>query len=435
MFNNDMAYNTALKLINLSPDEAYSYFYAAAALYGLGRYEEALKMYERSKQFGEDNQDADIMIANIYSLLNQGNKAIEIFKTKYPGLLSSHDSYAFIQLCERNLDEARNAMHKHLTTLRTEEELDERALKFFYKLKLNQKYNIDENEFKKYKTDKTQKDSERTLYYLKKDLYGNNPDNKRILVYSANGIGDLIMFSRYLHILEKHTKNIVLQAPFSVKRVLKYNFPDYEFIEDGEIINDNNYDYTSSFYCLLLNLKETNLKEIPFSNPYLKVEEALIKEKSEFDFIKTTKKKIGIFWMGNPVIMPQRSITPDKLKPLFEIPNSQIYSFQIDNFDYDSSMLRKELNFVDLAPYIKDYADTAAFLKNIDVLVTVDSSIAHLAGAMGIRTLLLLPFEAEWRWFHDTKTTPWYNSISIFKQKIPFDWEEVIERVKNELTI
>lgn len=435
MFKNDKAYNTALKLTDISPKEQYPYFFAAAALYGLGRYEEALKMYEKSKQFGDDNQDADIMIANIYSLFNRGNEAIEIFKTKYPELTEFHDNYAFIQLCERNLDEARNAMHKHLTTLRTQEELDKRALKFFYKLKLHQKYNINETEFKKYKTDKTQKDTERTEYYLKKDLFGKNPDNKRILVYSANGMGDLIMFSRYLHILEKHTKNIILQAPESMQRILKYNFPEYEYANPKGIIDEKNYDYTSSFYCLLLNLQEANLKDIPFSAPYLNIEDELVKEKSEYDFIKKQKKKIGIFWMGNPVIMPQRSITPNKLKPLFEIENSQIYSFQIDNFDYDSSELRKELPFFDLAPYIKDYADTAAFLKNMDVLVTVDSSIAHLSGALGIKTFLMLPFEAEWRWFHDTKTTPWYNSISIFKQKIPFDWDEVIERIKNELTI
>ena len=72
-------------------------------------------------------------------------------------------------------------------------------------------------------------------------------------------------------------------------------------------------------------------------------------------------------------------------------------------------------------------------LKALDVLVTIDSSIAHMAGALGVKTYLLLPHTAEWRWFNDNETTPWYKSITIFKQKSPNDWDEVIERVKCKL--
>ena len=97
--------------------------------------------------------------------------------------------------------------------------------------------------------------------------------------------------------------------------------------------------------------------------------------------------------------------------------------------------MKNELSLIDLAPYIKDYFDTAGFLKNIDLLITIDSSIANLAGAMGVKTFLLLPYRTDWRWFYDTETTSWYDSVKIFKQKIPFCWDEVIERVKHELTV
>ena len=86
-----------------------------------------------------------------------------------------------------------------------------------------------------------------------------------------------------------------------------------------------------------------------------------------------------------------------------------------------------------MSSYIKDYTDTAIFLKNIDILVTIDTSIAHLAGAMGIKTFLLLPYDSEWRWFTDEEKTPWYDSIKIFKQKEPNNWKDVIQRVKNEI--
>ena len=89
--------------------------------------------------------------------------------------------------------------------------------------------------------------------------------------------------------------------------------------------------------------------------------------------------------------------------------------------------------YIYISKHIKNYADTASLLKNLDVLITIDSSIVHMAGALGVKTYLLLPFTAEWRWFDDNCSTPWYDSVKIFKQNIPNDWEEVISRVKNEI--
>ena len=435
IFMNEQAYRIALQIIDIDKEKSYSYIYAADALFSLGKYSEAISMYEKSQNYSDDNEYSDTMIANIYSILNQGEKAVEIFKTKYPHLLSKNDNYAYIQMCERNLEEVRDIMHLKNTGTHTEDELDKRAIQYFYKLNIDKKYNINEQTFKQFKTNKSKKDIQSARYYIKKDLYGHNPDNKRILIYNKNGMGDIIMFSRYLFVLEKHTKNITVQVPKAMFRLFKYNFPQFDIIQEGEIINENNYDYTSSFFGLLFNLEENTLKNIPYSKPYISIDDALVKEKENYDFIKNDKKKIGIFWMGNPVLMTSRSVKPDKFKPLFDIKNSQLYSFQIEHFEKESEDIKNSLPLFDLAPYITDYADTAAFLKKMDVLVTIDTSIANLAGAMGIKTFLLLPFDSEWRWFHDTETTPWYDSIRIFKQHIPFNWDEVIERVKNELTI
>ena len=99
----------------------------------------------------------------------------------------------------------------------------------------------------------------------------------------------------------------------------------------------------------------------------------------------------------------------------------------MDNLDNGSE------DIINLSSQIQDYYDTAGFLQSLDVLITIDSSIAHMAGALGVKTFLLLPCTAEWRWFNDTETTSWYNSIRIFKQKSPAIWDDVIERVKVEL--
>ena len=186
---------------------------------------------------------------------------------------------------------------------------------------------------------------------------------------------------------------------------------------------------------LLVYSLRASLNSIPYSKGYLKVSDEAVKEKSNYDFMKTNKKKIGIFWQGNPSIYINRSIKLKYLQPLFDIENAAIYSFQLSGVDIESNKLKSQLPLIDIAPHIKSYEDTAAFLKNIDVLVTIDTSIANLAGALGVKTYLMLPCMPEWRWFYDTETTPWYDSVKIFKQKTPGAWEEVVARIKDELSV
>ena len=154
---------------------------------------------------------------------------------------------------------------------------------------------------------------------------------------------------------------------------------------------------------------------------------SLIKYFSNLDIFNNNNKKIGLFWQGNKKIFKNRSISFDILSHILKLKNITWYSFQYENGVENIEGL------YNLNNYIKNYDDTAALLYNIDLLITIDSSIAHMAGALGIKTLLLLPYTAEWRWFNDTKTTPWYNSIEIFRQTKINDWNSVINKVKEEL--
>ena len=88
---------------------------------------------------------------------------------------------------------------------------------------------------------------------------------------------------------------------------------------------------------------------------------------------------------------------------------------------------------INLGKDFKNFTDTAKALMAMDVLVTVDTSVAHLAGALGVKTYLLLPYATDWRWFDDTQTTPWYKSVEIFKQTDSISWEEPITNIINKL--
>ena len=106
----------------------------------------------------------------------------------------------------------------------------------------------------------------------------------------------------------------------------------------------------------------------------------------------------------------------------------------MSDIDKESDLLKKEKPLKDLAPLIGSYEDSAAFLKNMDVLVTIDTSIANLAGALGVKTFLLLPKTSEWRWFYDNDKTPWYDSVKILKAEKDLVWDDVMKRLEEELS-
>lgn len=243
-------------------------------------------------------------------------------------------------------------------------------------------------------------------------------DNKKVLVYSDCGLGDTIMFARYLPILQKKSNKVILQTDKELVSILKYNYPDIDVIRKSQ--NCSEYDVVIPIMNLPYALG-LDFDNIPSSEKYL------VTDNVHKELFNTDKFKIGLFYQGNKRVFKNRSIQYKELANLFDIKNSYFYSFQIENNEFEGE------NIINLKKYIKDYSDTSSLLKNIDVLVTIDSSIAHMAGALGIKTFLLLPNTVEWRWFDDTKTTPWYKSIRIFKQKSPNDWSDVLQAIKKEL--
>ena len=224
--------------------------------------------------------------------------------------------------------------------------------------------------------------------------------------------------------LKEKAKSLTLQTDNEILTLLKNNFPDINIIPKSQKIDDYDVVIPIMDVPYALNM---DLYNIPFSNGYLNADEQLINKFSKLDIFKSEKKKIGLFYKGNRKIFKNRSINFNEFVDLLKSDNCVFYSFQIDD------NLKESDNVINLKKYIKDYNDTAALLKTIDLLITIDSSIVHAAGALGVKTLLLLPKTAEWRWFNDEYTTPWYESVKIYKQKISKDWSEPINRLKKEL--
>ncbi len=255
---------------------------------------------------------------------------------------------------------------------------------------------------------------------------GKKHKDKTLLVYYYAGFGDHIMFSRYFPFLKKYFKHIKVWLPTNIKCLIEKNFPEIEFVDKSSV----KYDYSVSIMELhfLLNM---DFENIPDSNGYLTSDKGLV-EKYQKEYFDTNKFKIGLFWQGNPNVFANRSIKLKELEPIFlnKDKSFNFYSFEKED---NENQIKNYPQLIDLGVTFKNFEDTAAALMNLDILITIDSAIAHLAGALGVKTFLLLPYSSEWRWFDDTNTTPWYNSVRIYKQEKPYHWGDVVKKIANEI--
>ena len=250
--------------------------------------------------------------------------------------------------------------------------------------------------------------------------YGREIANKDVLIYTDCGLGDTIMYSRYIPILMQKVKSIILQTDDNLVKIMQESFPDIKVIPKGKALPEQ-VECVIPMMDIQLALG-LDFNNIPFAEGYLKAPEKEIPP-----VLSTQKKKVGLFWHGNKKIFKNRSLDYSYILDLIADKNIDFYSFQIDEDIEETD------NFHSLKSNISDYSDTAFLLKNLDVMITIDSSVAHMAGALGVKTFLLLPYTAEWRWFNDNKETPWYKSVKIFRQTEASNWSEVISRVKEEL--
>jgi hypothetical protein len=144
---------------------------------------------------------------------------------------------------------------------------------------------------------------------------------------------------------------------------------------------------------------------------------------------------VALAWSGSSAHPndKNRSLSLAQLKPLFSTPGISFVSVQRDLRDDDAQALSNEPGILQLGPELDDFADTAAVLALCDLVVCVDTAVAHVAGALGRPAFLLLPFQPDWRWMLDRDASPWYPAIRLFRQAAPRDWDSAIARVRDAL--
>jgi tetratricopeptide (TPR) repeat protein len=255
------------------------------------------------------------------------------------------------------------------------------------------------------------------------------PDNT-LLIYAEQGIGDAIQFIRYAATARKKVGRVILycHAPL-VKLFSEVNGVDQVVSAVAQLPGFD-------FQLPLLSLPGVigiTADKITDKVPYLKADMGLInKWRSK---IIPEKYKVGLVWAGNPKHLDDhnRSCKLSAFASLMKMPEAVFYSLQKGNSDTQTINRAESTNLIDTGIELTDFADTAALIANMDLVISVDTAVAHLAGAMGHQVWTLLPFAPDWRWMLDREDTPWYPTMRLFRQSRFGDWDGVLANVEQAL--
>jgi len=253
---------------------------------------------------------------------------------------------------------------------------------------------------------------------------------KTLLLYHEQGFGDTLMFARFAPMVKALGGRVLLEAQPQLAELVATCPGIDAVVPHGDPLPP--FDLQSPLLSLPY-VFGTELNTIPSMVPYLDIPEQVPNREWIAQLLAAAKActRIGLAWAGSTAHRNDevRSIPCANLAPLAVLPNAFFFGFQIG-----AAQPAPLPGFVTLAPWLSNFSDTAYALSGMDLVITVDTALAHLAGALGIPTLLLLPFGPDWRWMLGRDDSPWYPSMHIYRQPVPGDWDAVIRKVVGDLT-
>jgi tetratricopeptide (TPR) repeat protein len=256
-----------------------------------------------------------------------------------------------------------------------------------------------------------------------------------LLLHTEQGIGDVFQYARFIPMIRERCQQVLFVRPEAMDCMFPAELWADDIRSPGEIRLD-------SFQAVLplmsaTHVFQTKLEDLPSGENYLTPVQRDVPLGPSH--VANAKLKVGITWGGSPTHVNDafRSMTLDQFKPLFEIPEVAFYSLQIGPRTQEIEALGPQASVIrDLSELQSDFADTAAIVRQLDLVITVDTSLLHLSGGLGLPAWGLISRRGDWRWLGNDQTeTPWYSSVKLFRQNTLNDWNEVMARVAKELEL
>jgi len=251
-----------------------------------------------------------------------------------------------------------------------------------------------------------------------------------LLLFCEQGWGDKLQFARYIPLAQKKFPagvSVIIEAP--LQDLFRRSFPDVEILKEVPS-EQNRWQWHAPLMSLPLAFG-TTLETIPHATPYLAPDAQKVAYwKDKISALDLNTRKIGIVWKPGKFMKSAKwkALSFQQVKPLLELPGLSWFSLLKEP---DPEMEAGRL--IDWSAEFTDFDDTAALMMNMDLIISVDTSIAHLAGALNLPVWMLNRYASDWRWLWRREDSPWYPSMRIFNQKTAGDWDDVVRRVMNEL--
>jgi tetratricopeptide (TPR) repeat protein len=253
----------------------------------------------------------------------------------------------------------------------------------------------------------------------------------QVLMHGETGFGDMLQFVRYAPLVAQRCAGVILECQPQLKSLLAGLDGVTQLVAQGEPLPP------FAAHIPLIRLPHvfgTTLEDIPWRGAYVHADSARIAE-WRAALQPGAGLKVGLAWTGNPQNLgnPKRSITLAELAPLARVPGVRFYSLQKGAGAEQAVAASSSIRLVDLTGRIRDFSDTAALIELLDVVITIDTSIAHLAGALAVPTWVMLSHSPDWRYHLERSDNPWYPTMRLFRQPRASDWASVVEQVSKAL--
>lgn len=421
------------EVLKVTPNDYDVYNNCGVALHNLKRLDEALNCFKSSLDFGGEIAHVYCNMGNVLFDLDALDEARECYRKSLA--LDSDNvyalaSYAKLERHQMNLDEARECLDKAI-------ELNPEFAGAYWnrsQLLLLQgayKQGWQEYESRLRAPEYIQRFGRRT--FSKPRWQGEVLGDKRLFVYSEQGHGDTIQFCRYIPLLKSRARNIVFECREPLFKLMQGLGCNIDLVKArDDYAEPDDYDYQVPLMSLPY-VFGTTVDNVPNEVPYLKSDEQLLEQWAQR--LCRDGLKVGITWAGNPNFANDRyrSLELHQLNDVLRLPGINFFSLQKGPAEAQLNSLTDDVSVMNLSDELNDFADTAAAIANMDLVITVDTAVAHLAGALGKSVWLFTYTPTEWRWLLDRDDSPWYPTMTLFRQKHAFEWQDVVQEMKGRL--
>lgn len=386
------------RAIVLNPDRPATYVNLAAAHLRLGQADEALACCRAAIRLKPDFPEAHCYLSAVHTLLGQPDEVIACCRAAIrlrPGYPEAYNNLAMALLATGDMAEGWAAYEWRW---------------------------------------KVEPGLTRQRNFAQPQWLGEAAEGQTLLIHAEQGYGDTLQFCRYAPLAHDRGLRVIVEAPYNLVRLLHSLRGVDRVVAAGEALPE------FDLHCPMLSLPlalGTTLATIPGSTPYLYPDtvEAMA-WRTRLAAADSEGPRVGLAWAGSPrpdlpiaaEIGRRRSLPPDRLTPLLQVPGIQFFGLQ-----KGGPAAQAGCRLIDHMDEMRDFADTAALIVNLDLVVSVDTAVAHLAAALGRPVCLLDRFDHCWRWLAGRRDSPWYPMMRIYRQPQPGDWDAVLAEVAGDL--